>query len=50
MRIPRYIPVFALFAVVVAIQLLTLATGKAFYLTQLTMTPIIHSSRSASAC
>ena len=34
----RYIPAFILFGVVAIVQLLTLATGKGFYLTQLTMT------------
>jgi branched-chain amino acid transport system permease protein len=38
MKANRYTPALALLAVVVLIQLLTLATGTAFYLTQLTMT------------
>jgi branched-chain amino acid transport system permease protein len=38
MRHNRYTPAFALLVVVATVQLLTLATGKAFYLTQLTMT------------
>ena len=38
MKSPRYIPVLILFGIVVGIQLATLAVGKAFYLTQLTMT------------
>ncbi len=38
MKHNRYTPAFALFAVVAAIQLLTMATGTSFYLTQLTMT------------
>jgi branched-chain amino acid transport system permease protein len=38
MRTGRYTPALALAAVVTLVQLLTLLTGKAFYLTQLTMT------------
>jgi branched-chain amino acid transport system permease protein len=38
MKTSRYTPAFILFGVVAVVQLLTLATGKAFYLTQLTMT------------
>jgi branched-chain amino acid transport system permease protein len=38
MKTSRYTPAFILFGVVVLIQLYTLATGTAFYLTQLTMT------------
>ncbi len=38
MKHSRYTPALILFAVVVGVQLLTLAAGKAFYLTQLTMT------------
>jgi branched-chain amino acid transport system permease protein len=38
MTTSRFKPVFALIGTVIAIQLLTLAVGKAFYLTQLTMT------------
>jgi branched-chain amino acid transport system permease protein len=38
MKSSRYTPAFALLGVVVLVQLLTLATGTIFYLTQLTMT------------
>jgi branched-chain amino acid transport system permease protein len=38
MKSNRYTPALALLVVITAVQLLTLATGKAFYLTQLTMT------------
>jgi len=38
MKGSRYTPVLLLLAAVAAVQLLTLATGTAFYLTQLTMT------------
>jgi branched-chain amino acid transport system permease protein len=38
MKTTRYTPVFILIAVIAATQLATLASGKAFYLTQLTMT------------
>ncbi len=38
MRSSRYTPGLGLLAVVTLVQLLTLVTGKAFYLTQLTMT------------
>ncbi len=38
MKQNRDTPAFALLALVAAVQLLTFATGKAFYLTQLTMT------------
>ncbi len=38
MKTSRHIPVFILFGVVVIVQLATAMTGKAFYLTQLTMT------------
>jgi branched-chain amino acid transport system permease protein len=38
MRTGRHLHILILLASVVAVQLLTLATGKAFYLTQLTMT------------
>ncbi len=38
MRTSRYTPALALLVIVAAIQLLTLVTGTAFYLTQLTMT------------
>jgi branched-chain amino acid transport system permease protein len=38
MKTSRYAPAFALLMVIAAIQLLTLAIGKPFYLTQLTMT------------
>jgi branched-chain amino acid transport system permease protein len=38
MRNPRFIPILTLIIVVALVQLLTLAGGKEFYLTQLTMT------------
>lgn len=38
MKTSRYTPVLLLIGAVIAVQLLTLATGKGFYLTQLTMT------------
>ena len=38
MKANRYTPALALLAVVALVQLLTLATGTGFYLTQLTMT------------
>jgi branched-chain amino acid transport system permease protein len=38
MTTSRVTPILALFVVVVVVQLLTLASGKTFYLTQLTMT------------
>ena len=38
MRTGRHLHILMLFAAVVAVQLLTLAAGKGFYLTQLTMT------------
>ncbi len=38
MRTSRYAPVLTLLAAVVLAQLFTLASGKEFYLTQLTMT------------
>ena len=38
MRTGRHLHILILFAAVVAVQLLTLAAGKGFYLTQLTMT------------
>jgi branched-chain amino acid transport system permease protein len=38
MKNPRYTPPVILLVVVTVVQLLTLATGKAFYLTQFTMT------------
>jgi len=38
MKTSRFTPILTLSATVVVIQLLTLASGKAFYLTQLTMT------------
>ena len=38
MKSSRYFPTFALFGCVLAIQLISSATGKGFYLTQLTMT------------
>jgi len=38
MKTPRFIPILALLGVVALVQLLTLASGREFYLTQLTMT------------
>lgn len=38
MKTPRFTPILTLVAVVTLVQLLTLAVGKEFYLTQLTMT------------
>ena len=38
MRTSRYTSAFALLIIITVIQLLTLVSGKAFYLTQLTMT------------
>ena len=38
MKTPRFAPILTLVAVVILVQLLTLAAGKEFYLTQLTMT------------
>ncbi|MDA8422828.1 MAG: branched-chain amino acid ABC transporter permease [Nitrospiraceae bacterium] len=38
MKTSRYTPAFVLLIVIAVIQLLTLASGKSFYLTQLTMT------------
>src|SRR5512142_1981665 len=38
MKSSRYTPALILTGIVVGVQLLTLAAGKAFYLTQLTMT------------
>ena len=38
MKTPRFTPILILVAVVTLVQLLTLAAGKEFYLTQLTMT------------